>query len=221
MSNSNETKSQLSQVRYKLLLNLAINGLLPYIVYILLRPRLASDVPALAIAAAIPAVRTFALWLWRRRVDWIGIFFVLGFAIVLGISIFLNGNKLLLEIHGTLLTGVIGLVLLVSAILRKPLLLPFFLALGQNGSTGTNLFDQAPSSTISQARITRRISFTTAVAGLALFVNMIVHVALALTLPVAAYLGVSHLSTWAILGSGLILLWLTRQRNNTFSIGSK
>ena len=53
MSNSNETKSQLSQVRYKLLLNLAINGLLPYIVYILLRPRLASDVPALAIAAAV------------------------------------------------------------------------------------------------------------------------------------------------------------------------
>jgi len=221
MSHSIEPKSQLSQVRYKLLINLAINGLLPYLAYILLRPHLASEVAALAIAASIPAMRALVLWLWRRRIDWLGVYFVFGFAIVLAISVFLSGNAILLEIHGSLLSGTIGLVLLVSAILRKPLLLPFFLALGQNGSTGTGLFDQASSRTISQARITRRISFTTAVTGLALFVNMLVHVALALTLPVAAYLGVSHLSTWAILGSGLALLWLTRQRNNAFSTGSK
>jgi hypothetical protein len=49
---------------------------------------------------------------------------------------------------------------------------------------------------------------------------MIVHVVLALTLPVAAYLGVSHFFTWVILGSGLMLLWLSRQRSKTFSTGS-
>jgi len=49
---------------------------------------------------------------------------------------------------------------------------------------------------------------------------MIAHMVLALTLPVAANLGVSHLFTWVILGSGLMLLWLSRQRSNTFSTGS-
>lgn len=159
MSQSNETKSQLSIIRNKFLLNLAINGLLPYLFYIFLRPRLSSDVSALAIAAAIPAVRTFSLWLWRRRIDWIGMFFVLGFAIVLAISIFLSGNTLLLEIHGMLLTGVIGLVLLISAFLGKPLLLPFFKLYGQNGPGGTNLFDKVTSSPTNQDRIANRISF--------------------------------------------------------------
>jgi len=49
---------------------------------------------------------------------------------------------------------------------------------------------------------------------------MIAHMVLALTLPVAANLGVSHLFTWVILGSGLMLLWLSRQRSKTFSTGS-
>jgi len=147
-------------------------------------------------------------------------FFVLGFAIVLGISIFLNGNKLLLEIHGTLLTGVIGLVLLVSAALRKPLLLPFFKVLGQNTHRGTSLFERSASSQPDRVRIDHRISVTTTVIGLALLANMMVHVVLALTLPSAAYLGISHIATWAILGSGLALLWSTRQRNNTYQADS-
>ncbi len=52
-------------------------------------------------------------------------------------------NKLLLKIHGTLLTGTIGLVLLVSVLFRKPLLLPFFQAFGQSGPNGTTLLDRA------------------------------------------------------------------------------
>ena len=220
MSQTKETESRISVLRYKLLVNLAINGLIPYLVYILLRPLLANDVASLAIAAAIPAIRTLAFWLWRRRVDWLGVYFVLGFASALAISIFLSGNILLLKIHGTLLAGLIGLVLLVSAVIKRPLLQPFFKVFGQNGPGGTSLFERAASSQTSQARIARRISFTTTIIGLALLANMIVHVVLALTLPTAAYLGISHIATWATLGSGLALLWGTRQRENTFQTDS-
>jgi hypothetical protein len=36
---------------------------------------------------AVPAVRTIAQWVWRRRVDWVGVLAVLGFAVSLVASI--------------------------------------------------------------------------------------------------------------------------------------
>ena len=57
--------------------------MLPLLIYALLRPLLASDIVALAFAAAVPALRTLALWVWRRRVDWIGLHAVLGFGLAL------------------------------------------------------------------------------------------------------------------------------------------
>lgn len=213
MSNTQKTKIQLSVARNKLFLNLAINAIVPYLVYILLRPMLANDAAALAIAGAIPALRTIALWLWRRRVDWIGIHAVLAFVIAVVISILLGGNTLLLKIHGTLLTGVIGMVLLVSVLLRKPLLLPFFQAFSQTSPNETSILDGAESDLSSRKRIAQRISFITAVIGIALLTDMIVHVIMALTLPTAAYLGYSRVISLAVLGGGLALLWGTRRRN--------
>lgn len=210
MSQNQDLKTRLARLRYKLLLNLLINALLPLIVYGLLRPVLPSDAAALAVAGAIPAVRTLGLWLWRRRVDWIGAFAVLGFAFALAVTLFLNGNALLLKVHGSMLTGTVGLVLLVSAILGKPLLLPVLQALGRNGTNGSSFFDE-PAGMARQKRIMSRISVTTAVIGLALFADMVAHVILALTLSTTAYLGASRLVTLAVLGGGLALLWLTRR----------
>lgn len=195
-----DVKQNLPEVRRKLILSLAINGLFPVILYTLVRPLVADEVAALAIAGAVPVMRIIILWTWRRRVDWIGVLAVLGFAIALAVSAISNGNSLLLKVHEQLLTGTIGLVLLASVVIQRPLLLPLLLAL-----TG-NDFEQS-----SALAGRKRISVVTATLGLVLLGNAASHIILALTLSTATFLAVSRPVTWAILGGGMALLWWTRR----------
>ena len=130
MSHSQTNFPDFQALRRRLIFSLGINALLPLLLYALLRPLLASDAAALAIAAAIPALRTLALWFFRRRVDWIGAHAVLGFGLALALTVLLAGDVFLLKVHGPLLIGILGLVLLVSVVIRKPLLEPVLRALG-------------------------------------------------------------------------------------------
>jgi hypothetical protein len=185
----------------------------------LLRPLLASDAYALAIAAAISALRTVALWIRRRRVDWIGAYAVLGFSLALAITVLLAGNAFLLEVHGSLLTGAIGLVLLASEVVRKPLLEPVSRAFARKGPQGSSILESASIDPAGRQRIAGRLPIITTVPGLAFFGNAVVHVILALTLPTATLLVLFRLATIAILGGGVALLaWLCRR--NASLVGS-
>ena len=112
------------ECRKKLILSVAINGLVPVILYAVLRPHFANDASALAAAGLVPAAWTVAVWIVRRRGDWIGAMALLGFVLAVAGSILSGGNALLLKVHDSWLIGTIGLVLLVSAVIGKPLLLP-------------------------------------------------------------------------------------------------
>jgi hypothetical protein len=218
MSQTKEIPPRFRQIRGKLILSLVINGLLPLVLYALLRPLLASDAYALAIAGAIPAVRTMALWIGRRRIDWIGAYAVLGFAIALAVTVFLAGNAFLLKVHGSLLTGTIGLVLLISVAVRKPLLEPLFQAFTR-GAKGSRILEREAIDSASRQRIAQRIPIMTTVIGLAFFGDALAHVILALTLPTATFLVLSRLATIVILGGGVASLsWM--RRHNTSLTGS-
>jgi hypothetical protein len=197
----------------KLILSLAINALLPLLLYAWLRPLLASDAIALAITGSIPAIQTVALWVGRRRLDWIGAYAALGFSLALVVSVFLAGNAILLEVHGSLLTGIIGLVLLVSVAMRKPLLEPVLQAFAERGPQGSSISGRASIDPVGGQRLARHIPVITTVLGLAFFANAVVHIVLALTLPTATFLVVSRLATLAILGGGVALLaWMRRRK---------
>jgi hypothetical protein len=200
-------------LRRRLILSLAINALLPVLVYALLRPLLASDAVALAIAAAIPAMRTLALWFWRRRVDWIGVHAVLGFGLALALTVLLAGNVFLLKVHGSLLIGILGLVLLVSVAIRKPLLEPVLRAFERTGPQVPNVLEKASIDSAGHERLIRRIPLITTIVGLAFLGDALAHVLLALTTPTTTYLALSHIVTIAILGGGAAFLAWMRRRN--------
>lgn len=84
---------RLNKVRKKLWINLAVNWFIPLVLVILLRSIYSNDAVALAIAGAIPAVRTLTILIWRRRVDWIGVLGVLGLTIGFTVC---GGNKAVL-----------------------------------------------------------------------------------------------------------------------------
>ena len=213
MSPNPKSKLRFAAALSGMLLSLAINSLVPALLYIVLRSLRANDIAALAVAGAIPAVRTLALALWRRQVDWIGVYAVLGFAISLAVYIFLGKNALLLKIQGSLLTGTIGAVLLISVAVGKPLLLSLIQAAGQGGAAGTNGLDEVAADAASQKRVADRLSFITLMIGLMACGDMVAHIVLALALPTSSYVGLSPLATAVIVGSGVAVLWWTRRPN--------
>lgn len=213
MSLTQTNFSDFQSLRRKLILSLAINALLPLLLYALLRPLLASDAVALAFAATVPGLRTLVLWIWRRRVDWIGVHAVFGFGLALGLTVLLAGNVFLLKVHGSLLIGILGLVLLVSVAIRKPLLEPVLRVFERSGPQVPNVLEKASIDPASRKRIVGRLPLITTVVGLAFFVDALAHVILALTTPTATYLALSHLLTIAILGGGAAFLAWVRRRN--------
>jgi hypothetical protein len=215
MSHSQTNFPDFQALRRRLILSLGINALLPLLLYAWLRPLLASDVVALAIAAAIPALRTLVLWVWRRRVDWIGAYAVLGFGLTLALTILLAGNGFLLKVHSSLLIGILGLVLLVSVVIRKPLLEPVLRAFERTSPQGSSVLDRASIDPAGRMPPSGRISFITTVVGLAFLGDALAHVVLALTVPTATYLALSRLVTIALLGCGAGFLAWMRRRNNS------
>ncbi len=197
MLQTEEAKQRLRHMRAQLIQSVAINLLGPFVLYMLLRSVFTSDATALALAGAVPTVRTMALWVMRRRVDWIGLYAILGFAIGVAVLVLSSGNELLLKIHDQLLIGTVGFVLLVSALFNKPLLVPL-----------VQLFSQ---SQLEQAR-SPSISIATGSFGLILLGNAIAHVVMALTLPTETFLVMSRMVTFVLLGSALALSWWVRRR---------
>jgi len=193
------------EVRRKLLLSLAINALLPLVAYGLLRLAGVGELLALAVAAAIPAARTVVLWVWRRRLDWIGLQALVGFAAAAAGTIFLSGNPLLLEVHSSLLTGTAGIVLLFSAAIGKPLLQTLAQAFARDNPRLSALVPDNP-----ERRKVMRLA--TAIIGLAFLADAAAHVALALTAPVDVFVSVSRVLNWGILAAGAASVWWLRQR---------
>jgi hypothetical protein len=211
MSLTETGPSGLEQVRRRLLVSLAINGLLPLAAYALLRLAGVSDLAALLVSAAIPAARTLALWAWRRRVDWLGVQALVGLGVAAlgtlllgGNPLLLGGNPLLLEVHSFLLTGVAGVVLLFSAAIGKPLLLTLTQALLANKPELASRLADRPGRQ-------RAMTLATLFVGLALLADAVAHVVLALTIPVDMFASLSRVTNWLFIGSAVAVLWWLRR----------
>jgi hypothetical protein len=195
-----QINERLANARSKIILAIAINAILPVVLYTLIRPGVANDATALAISGFVPVMRVIFMWLWRRHVDWIGVLSIVGFAFALAVSAFSNGNSLLLKVHEQLLTGAIGVVFMISALIKKPLLVTILTALRGNQFETSN-----------NPALFKRMTVITGGLGFVLLANAVIHVILALSLSTSAYLAASRVVTWIVLGSGIALLWWMRQ----------
>jgi hypothetical protein len=184
---------------------LAINGAVPVVVYLLVRPHVHSDLTALIIGAAIPAAYTIGFFVWRRRLDPTGVIAVVCFCAGLLLVLATGGNELVFKIREDLWTGPVGLACLVSVALRRPLFL-FVLQLMARRNAQIAERIRRP-----QAR--RITTVSTAVIGLILLVHAVALIILAMTVSTATYLAASKPISWAIVGGGLVVLvwWIRRQ----------
>lgn len=159
----------------------------PLIVYFLVRPSVTSDAAGLAIAGAVPVSYTIALILIRRRVDPWAVLTSVGFAISSVASLLAGGSALPLKLHEAAITFVLGLVLLIAALARRP----------------------APIGRVLKVTDADRHLNTalSVMIGSFLVLHALLHLALALSLSTDSYLTVGRLVDWATIAVGALGLY--------------
>jgi hypothetical protein len=189
-----------------LVIRLVINLAVPVLAYMLLRPHVHSDMTALAAGAAIPAAYTAGVLLRRRRLDAIGVFAIVCFAIGLLLVAATGGSELVFKLREDIWTGPLGLACLISAAARRPLLSMILrVATRRDARIAERAGDPRA----------RRVSIvTTGVIGVILVVHALVMVTLALTTSTTVFLALSRPLSLAIVGGGLAALvwWIRNHR---------
>ena len=191
----------MSALPARLMINLAV----PVLVYVLLRPHVHSDITALIAGAAVPTACTASVLLWRRRLDAIGVFAIVCFAIGLLLVVATGGNELAFKLREDIWTGPLGLACLISAAAGRPLFsVALQFAARRNAQIAVRTGDP-------QAR--RISTVTTGVIGMILLVHAVVMSALALTTSTTIFLALRLPLSLAIVGGGLAaLVWWIRHQ---------
>jgi hypothetical protein len=172
-----------------------VPGLLaPVVIYDLVRPHVSADAVGLAIAGAIPVLYSVVLAVGRRRLDHVMLVSASGFAMACTMSLLAGGSSLPLKLSEAPITFAIGVVLVVAALIRRPLPLGRLL--------------RVPSAT-------RRIDGVLGVmVGGFLILHALLVLVLAISLSTSSYLVLSRVVGWGTLVAGVLSLsaYLRRAR---------
>jgi hypothetical protein len=187
--------------------NLLVAGVFPIVGYALLRPHVSSDAVALAIVLVFPVVEIIVERLRRGRFDPIGIIALIGITLGLIGAIVFNGDATLLKVRESLLTGVFGIVCLVSLAAPRPAM--FYM--GRLFATGGDAEQIAEFNAIwALPTVPRRFRIVTLVWGVGLVGEAVFRTVLALSIPTETFLVVSQIVNWTVLGG---LLWFSFAAN--------
>jgi hypothetical protein len=184
-------------------------GVAPVAVYALCRHFGVSDGASLALSSVPPAVSVLASWAWRRRLDPIGLIALASIGAGLIAMAVLHGNELTLKLRESVVTGLFGVVCLVTLVTPgKPAIFVMGRALTRSASpSNTDDFDALWE--LPEAR--RIFVVLTAAWGVGLVLEAGARTVLALVLPTGPFLAVTPVLGWAVIG-GLIYFTITYVR---------
>lgn len=189
----------------RLLPRLLINGVLPFILYRVIRSSFpTSDLVALSIAAVPALLQTVITFVRKRRIDLLGALVVGGFA--LGIAVvLLTGNARFLLIRESLFHAALGIVCLVSLLFPKPLLFVAY----RYVLTGGGSLDRAGIDELwHYATIRSTFRILTGVVGAVLVVLMALRVFLVFFLSISTFLAIAP---FIFIGpDALLAIWIVR-----------
>jgi hypothetical protein len=179
--------------------SIALNAVVPLVVYTLARPYFANDVTALIISGAIPLLVTIGGFAVRRKVDVVGVISVVGFVVAVAAQLLTGGDGLIVKVQGVIVTGPIGLIFLLSALVGRPLVGVIFQYLARR-----NPAMRVPTKG-------RAVALTLIIGGM-FALHAVVAVTMALTLPTPVFLAVSNPIGLGIIALGFAVIFLMRRR---------
>lgn len=163
-------------------------ALIPLGVYYLVRKHVGTDADALVIAGIPAALFTIVQWMRQRRVDPIAAAVLFGFAVGVTVSYALGGNAFVLRARDSVLTGVFGLICLVSLLFGRPVM--FYV--GRALSAGSDSARLRAYNELWEADEARRVfAVITTVWGLGLLADAATRITLAAEMKTGQFLAVS------------------------------
>ena len=181
-------------------LEILVNGVLPVLVYNLTDKQL-GDVGALLASSVPPILWSIAEFVRRRRIDAIALLVLAG--IVFSLLAFLGGGGAkFLQLRENLVTGLIGMVFLISAAMRRPLI--FYLArasMRRNAGPQLERFESLQE----RPEFKRTMMTMTLVWGFVLVGRTLISAVLVFVLTIPQYLVVHPIVGYATMGG--VTLW--------------
>jgi hypothetical protein len=208
--------STVSGVRRRVVfgLSLGLNFVLPWALYRLSEPHV-GETHALIVSAAVPMAWSVVQLARNRKLDAVSVLALLGIALSF-VALALGGSPKVLLFRQSLLTGAVGLVLIGSAVIRRPLFYALVVAaLGPQAEPGAD----TPSNVWSRARaelesyadkpsFRRSMTTLTVFSGLLLILEAAVRITIAFELPTERALLVGPAVTHAMGGLFILLVLL-------------
>lgn len=186
----------------------AIAALGPLIIYLLLRRVVGTDTVALAITAALPTAWVVIMFVWRRKVEWIGVLVVTIFLVVMGLTVLSGGSSLPLKLRNAGFAGALGLICVISVLARRPL--PILL-LQIRARRDPDLADGLERMSHNKPLL-RTLAVITGLVGITLLVSAAVQTMLALTLSTTEFVGSTPVVRWIIYATGAVpIVWYVRR----------
>ena len=193
-----------------------VNIVAPYLVYSYFAKSL-GDFKALLASSAPPICWSAFEFARRRRVDAVSLLVLAG--IVLSLLAFIGGGSVrFLQLRENLVTGLIGLVFLGSAIVRKPLIYQLARAgMARRAPSQASDFERLRTND----RFRRTMLVMTLVWGFGLLVQTAVACVLVFVLSIRAYLVVAPVIGYASLGAlALWTVWFAKRQRRLREAGS-
>jgi hypothetical protein len=191
-------------------LDLAVNFLMPWLLYRASRPHV-DETHAIMISACAPAAWGLVQFARNRKVDTFSVLSLAG--IVFSFAIFaLGGSPKVLLVRESLIIGATGLIFIVSALIGRPLMLGLIRGATENmpiGETGMLARAHHVIESYADARWFRRLMNTMTVAfGFFFIVEMAARIALAFTLPTERFLILAPVVRYTIAGISIAWVYL-------------
>jgi len=180
----------------RVLIEALINFILPYVIYTVAEARL-GEVGALLASSAPPILWSIFEFARDRRIDALSVLVVAGIALSL-LAMVGGGGAQFLQVREKLVTGVIGLAFLGSALIGKPLIYELARASMRRKSEGEAQQFEALQS---HAGFRRTMTVMTLVWGLGLLCDVAVSVVLVFALSIRTYLIVNPLIGYGTMGA--------------------
>ncbi|KLU62388.1 hypothetical protein CEB3_c12490 [Peptococcaceae bacterium CEB3] len=179
-----ENRNQrIHETRKKLIPNLIVNLILPWLLYVVVRPHFANDTFPLAISATIPTIKTIVHWVWHRKLDWTGLLSLTILAISLLVTYLSGDSALPLKIIQPAMLGLLGLIFLGSVLLGRPLMLLIVSkTVGYQNS-------EHPNNPLAHKKLT----IMTALIGGVILIGAITNITMALILPTSTFLVIKYM----------------------------
>lgn len=189
----------MNQNRKAILFTLLLNIALPYVIYRLLAPHTSSAV-ALSAAAIVPLGESVYTLMRTRKADVFSGFIFLG--LVLGvIAALLGGDERFILLRESYVTGIMGILFLLSLLFPRPLIYYFAERFAGRDPQMDDKWNRLPA-------YRRTFRLMTIVWGCALLLEAAIKVALMNILSISAFLVVSPIASYAIIG--LTIFWNIR-----------